>query len=217
MVLARASFPVTTLLRDYPFGVEPTKNSTFHALTFVDLVGKDAGLLVIHNGTQFFRRDAGGGISNLVMREWESFFTRDIGWPIYAEYRHVLVPHVPAEGTPEFRHADALRAAAALDRPLLCRVAIPQHGKLPPAMSFLAARPSNVMVTTLRRKSSGSLELRAVEVDGRPADAEITLGLSSSQAAETDLLGVKRADADLKDGRLRLKIDPWKIRTFEIT
>ena len=25
------SFPATTLLRDYPFGVEPTKNSTFHA------------------------------------------------------------------------------------------------------------------------------------------------------------------------------------------
>ena len=132
------SFPVTTFLRDYPFGVEPTKNPTFHALTFLDLVGKDAGLLVLHPGTQFFRRDKGNGISNLVMREWESFFTKDIGWPIYSEYRHALLPHVPAEGKPEFRNADCLRAAAALARPLLSRVAAPQHGELPATKSFLA-------------------------------------------------------------------------------
>ena len=155
--------------------------------------------------------------SNLVMREWESFFTRDIGWPIYAEYRHVLVPHVPAEGKAEFHNADALRAAAELDRPLLCRVAAPQKGELPLTKGFLSAGPSNVMVTTLRRKPSGQLELRAVEVDGRPADAEVAVGLSHAQAVETDLLGAKRADADLHDGRLRFKTDPWKIRTFEIT
>ena len=59
------SFPATTLLRDYPFGVEPTKNPTFHALTFVDLVGKDAGLLVLHPATQFFRRHQGGRGKNL--------------------------------------------------------------------------------------------------------------------------------------------------------
>lgn len=136
------SFPATTLLRDYPFGVEPTKNPTFHALTFVDLVGKDAGLLVLHPATQFFRRDEGGGISNLVMREWESFFTRDIGWPIYAEYRHALLPHIPAEGKPEFRNADALRAAAALAQPLLCHVAAPQQGELPTSKSFLVPAPA---------------------------------------------------------------------------
>jgi hypothetical protein len=211
------SFPATTVLRDYPFGVEPTKNPTFHALTFVDLSGKDAGLAVLHSGTQFFRRDAGGGISNLVMREWESFFTRDFGWPIYAEYRHALLPHIPAEGKPEFRNADALRAAAALARPLLCHVAAPQQGELPPTKSFLAAGPSNVMVTAFRRKLSGQLELRAVEVDGRPGDAEIALGVPHTQAVETNLLGAKRAEADLDAGRLRFKIDPWKIRTFEIT
>ena len=73
------------------------------------------------------------------------------------------------------------------------------------------------MVTAFRRKPGGKLELRAVEVDGRPGDAEIALNVPHAQAVETDLLGAKRADADLRDGRLRFKIDPWKIRTFEIS
>ena len=212
------SFPVGTVLRDYPLGVEPTKKPDLHALTFVDLVGKDAGLLWLHAGTQFFRREEGGGFSNLLMREWESFFSQDLfGWPLYSEYHHALLPHVPEAGNPEFRNADCLRAAAALTQPLLSHVAAPQQGELPTSKSFLAAGPSNVMVTAFRRKPSGPLELRAVEVDGRPGDAEITLGVAHTRAVETDLLGVKRAEADLSGGRLQFKIDPWKIRTFEIT
>ncbi len=212
------SFPVSTFLRDYPLGVEPTAKPKLHALTFVDMVGKDAGLLWLHAGTQFFRRDEGSGLSNLLIREWESFWSHDIfGWPIYSEYRHALLPHVPQAGKPEFRNADRLRAAAALARPLLCHIAAPQQGELPLTKSFLGAGPSNVMVTAFRRKPGGKLELRAVEVNGRPGDAEIALNVPHAQAVETDLLGAKRADADLRDGRLRFKIDPWKIRTFEIS
>ena len=39
----RPAFPVTQVLRDFPFGVEETKKATFHALTFVDLLGQDGG------------------------------------------------------------------------------------------------------------------------------------------------------------------------------
>ncbi len=73
----RPAFPVTEVLRDFPFGVEETEKATFHALTFVDLLGQDGGLLVLHPGTQFFRRDEQGVVGNLVMREWEfAFYAR---------------------------------------------------------------------------------------------------------------------------------------------
>ena len=160
------AFPASTLLRDYPFGVEPTNTPRFHGLSFVDLLGKDVGLLLLHSGTQFFRRDEGGGISNLVMREWESYFTREYGWPIYAEYRHALLPHgeagrsqegaQPAPGPLACNNADRLRAAAAFTRPLLTRVAVPQHGKLPKVKSFLEVSPNGVLVTALRRKPGGA-------------------------------------------------------------
>jgi len=75
------SFSVTKVLRDFPFGVEETKNPAFHAQTFVDLLGQDRGLLVLHAGTQYFQQEASGQVSNLVMREWESYFTHEYGWP----------------------------------------------------------------------------------------------------------------------------------------
>jgi hypothetical protein len=210
------AFPVTAVVRDFPFGVEPTGKPAFHALTFVDLVGKDGGLLLLHPGTQYFRReergDKRGAVSNLVMREWESHFTREYGWPIYAEYRHALLPHGG-----ELTNADRLRSAAAFTRPLLCRVGPPDRGDLPLTKSFLSASPSGAYVSAFLRKPGGRLELRVVEVEGRPAEAVITLNLPASKAVETNLLGAKLSDAPFKDGQLRFPLAPWKIRTFEVT
>ena len=86
-------FAPVSLVRDFPLGIEPTERQVFQARTFVDLVGQDAGLLLLHPGTQYFKRDSDGVFSNLVMREWESYFTGEYGWPRYSEYRHALLPH----------------------------------------------------------------------------------------------------------------------------
>ncbi len=205
------AFHVTSVLRDFPFGIEPTKHSNFHALTFVDLIGKDVGLLVLHPGTQYFRRDEKGAFSNLLMREWESHFTREYGWPLYAEYHHALVPH---DG--KLSNSDRLRAAKDFVHPLLSHVAPPQQGELPAAKSFVAVMPAGVELSALRRKPNKRLELRVVEVEGRHAQADMTLGFPVAEACETNLLGVKIADVASENSQLRLAVDPWKIRTFEI-
>ena len=71
-------------------------------------------------------------------------------------------------------------------------------------------------MTAFRRKPGGALELRALEVEGRPTEAEVVIHLPCGRAAETDLLGVKRGEAELTGGKLRFRIGPWQIRTFEI-
>jgi hypothetical protein len=207
----RPAFPVTEVLRDFPFGVEETKKATFHALTFVDLLGQDGGLLVLHPGTQFFRRDEQGVVGNLVMREWESHFTREYGWPIYAEYRYRLMPHGIG-----ITHSERLRAASAFSRPSFCVVAPTRHGALPPRKSFLEVFPGGVQLSALRRKTDGSVELRVVEVEGQRQEAALTLGFPAAAAAETNLLGLKVADAQLKHGTLRTTVERWKIRTFAL-
>jgi hypothetical protein len=207
----RPAFPITAVLRDFPLGIEETKNTTFHALTFVDLLGKEGGLLVLHPGTQFFRRDERGVVGNLVMREWESHFTREYGWPIYAEYRYRLMPHALG-----MTHSDRLRAASAFSRPPLCVVAPAGAGDLPLRKSFLEMTPAGVQLSALRRKPDAGIELRVVEVEGRRQDATLTLGFPAADAVETDLLGNKGADAPLKDGAIRIGVAPWKIRTFAL-
>jgi hypothetical protein len=207
----RPAFPATEVLRDFPFGIEETERSTFHALTFVDLVGKEGGLLVLHSGTQFFRRDEQGVVGNLVMREWESHFTREYGWPIYAEYRYGLMPHGVG-----MTHSDRLRAAGAFSRPMHCLAAPTRKGPLPPRKSFLEVVPAGVQLSALRRKTDGGLELRVVEVEGGHQEAALTLGFPAATAAETNLLGDKVANAPLKGGAIRTRVQPWKLRTFAL-
>jgi alpha-mannosidase len=204
-------FPVNGILRDYPFGVEETKNPAFHALTFVDLLGPGGGLLLLHAGTQYFQRDGSGRVSNLVMREWESHFSQEYGWPVYAEYRHGLMPHGG-----RLANSDRLRAAADFARPLLCVLRKTRAGDLPPSGGFLGVSPPGFALTAFRKKPSGGYELRLVEVEGRRADGDLSLRLPVSRAAATDLLGNRLGDADLRNGRLAVAADPWKILTFHL-
>ncbi len=204
-------FNATRVLRDFPFGVEETKNPSFHALTFTDLVGGGSGLLILHAGTQYFKREASGRIANLVMREWESYYSKEFGWPIYAEYRHGLMPH---RGS--FENADRLRAAAAFARPMACALQEPRRGDLPQSKGFLSVSSPGIEIAAFRRKLEGGYELRVVETEGRRSDASVAIRLPVSRASETDLLGNRLVDAKLQNRELAVGADPWKIITFHL-
>jgi alpha-mannosidase len=204
-------FPVMKVVRDFPFGVEETKQPAFHALTFVDLVGRDRGLLMLHAGTQYFRREVSGALSNLVMREWESYFSKEFGWPIYAEYRHALLPHGG-----KLSNADRLRAAAKFARPLACILQEPRGGDLPLCQGFLSVSPASVQLSAFRRKRDGGYELRVLETEGRRAEATVTARLPVGKAMETDLVGNRLGDTAFRNGQLTVVLEPWKIRTFHL-
>ena len=200
-------FKPTQVIRDYPLGVEPTKHHHLHALTFLDLVGEQDAMLVLHSGTQYFRRESDGAFSNLVMREWESYFTGEYGWPRMSEYRHALLPHMPG-----FSNAARLRAAAEFGQRLVTVVGKSHAGDLPSRKSFLSVTPENVQLSAFRRNERG-FELRVTEVDGREAEASVDLALPAVQAEEVDLLGKKVGEVGYRGGKLSFKMQPWKIRT----
>jgi hypothetical protein len=204
-------FPVTKVIRDFPFGVEETKNPAFHGLTFADLVGADRGLLVLHAGTQWFERRAAGRIANLVMREWEGYYSKEYGWPIYAEYRHALMPHGA-----KLDNAGRLRAAAAFTGQLACTLRKPGPGDLPPSGSFLDVSGPGVQLAAFRKKLEGSYELRVVETEGRRTEAGIAVHLPLSRAVQTDLIGNRLADIGIANGQWKVAVDPWKILTFHL-
>ncbi len=206
------NFQTSAVLRDFPFGVEPTSQREFHALTFADLVGGGNGLLLLHPGTQYFKWDTEGIFSNLVMREWESFFTGEYGWPRYAEYRHALIPHGAG-----FTHADCVRASAEFTQRLITVVGQPQKGSLPKRKSFITVGPDNVQLSAFRKKRDLGYELRVVEAGGQEAGAAIELGFPVNTALETNLLGSKVAELPRSGARLDFRLQPWKIRTFELT
>lgn len=207
----KPGFQPATVWRDFPFGVEPTVHARFHGLTFVDLAARDFGLLVLHAGTQYFRQEKGGAIANLLMREWESFWTGEYGWPRYAEYRHALLPHGA-----DFTHADRLRAAAQFGQGLLSVVGQPHPGDLPLDKSFLSVTPAHALLSAFRRREGNGFELRVVETDGRESAVSASLALPWASAVETDLLGNQTGTVEHRGSQLEFRIPPWKVKTFSV-
>jgi hypothetical protein len=205
-------FEPATLLRDFPLAIEPTENHAFHALSFVDLVGKGTGLLVLHAGTQWFSRDSKGTLSNLLIREWESRWTGEYGWPRYSEYRHALMPH-----RGDLTNAQRLRASAEFTQKMIPVLGPPRSGTLPRRKGFISVEPEGVQLSAFRKKSASKYELRVVETEGREVDSTVELAIPVAGAAETNLLGHKVADVSHSGSKLNFKIQPWKIRNFEVT
>ena len=98
------NFTPTTVLRDFPFGVEQCNKDAIDSLSFVDFVGSDGGLLLVHSGTQYFKRTGEKVFANLAMRDWHGIFMQKSGWPRKAEYRFALIPH-----DSDFNNSDRLR------------------------------------------------------------------------------------------------------------
>ncbi len=204
-------FQPASVVRDFPLGIEPTEGQVFQARTFVDLVGKDAGLLVLHPGTQYFKRDSDGVFSNLVMREWESYFSGEYGWPRYSEYHHVLLPY---EGN--ITNAERVRAAEAFSQKLITVVGRPRSGSLPQRKGFITVRPESAHLLELRAKERQGFEVRFVELEGKKGSASVELAVPMNGASETDLLGKKVAEVPTSAGKLNFELQPWRLRTFEI-
>lgn len=204
------AFAADEVYRDFPLGVEPTKHERLHGLTFADLTNADQGLLIIHSGSQYFRKESDGTWSNLVMREWESHFTGEYGFPNYAEFNHALLAHGR-----EMDNAQRIRAAIECDSRFLTAVSTVTSGKLPGRQSFVRISPDNVLLSAFRKRPDSGYELRLLETAGKAATAKVELGFAASHAVETDLRG--RVTGKPMDGReISLPMKPWQFRTLQI-
>ena len=206
------AFEPRSVIRDFPFGIEATEKRYGHALTFLDLVGDEAGILLLHPGTQYFKRRDDGTVSNLLVREWESHFSGEYGFPRYAEYRHALMPHGVG-----FTNEDRVRASGAFSHSFIAVVGPPGKGDMPARKGFVSVSPENVQLSALRKKPGCGMEIRVVEVAGKKADATMHLDLPFAGACETDLLGRKVADVSRHNDKISFHIKPWQFRTFELT
>jgi len=207
------SFKPTAVIRDFPFGVEATTKDAIDSLTFLDLVGPQGGLLIVHGGTQYFKRTMDGVFSNLAIREWNShFMPNQYGWPRVAEYRYRLVPHAH-----EFTNADRLRSAEAFDQRPQCRIEPLHTGQLAKQRSFASVDAKGILISSLRGVGNGAYEVRVIEQDGVPASAHLRLDLPLKKCAPCDFLGrTSGAYRSLDKDGIRVSLGPWQVRTFRL-
>ncbi|MFA5057621.1 MAG: glycoside hydrolase family 38 C-terminal domain-containing protein [Opitutaceae bacterium] len=206
------AFPPTAVIRDFPFGVEPCGKNAIDALNFVDLVGPRGGLLLVHSGTQYFKRSGETVFSNLAMRDWHGIFMKKSGWPRLAEYRFALVPHGP-----DFTNADRLRCVENFDQPPICLLEGLHAGRLVRQRQFISLSSTDLLLSAFHGVGQGAYEARVVEQDGRPARGRLSLDLPVKRYAPCDLLGQTLAPLQpTAGGAIPLALTPWQIRTLRI-
>lgn len=207
------AFAVESVLRDYPFGVELALKTTLTALSWLDLMAGDgSGLLVVHGGTQYFKRREDGSFANLVLREWESHFTGEFGWPRISTHRYVLRPHSGG-----FTNAERLQAAAGFDQKPLCVVLATSGGTLPKRRSFVEVEGEQAMLSAFRRPVMGErcCEIRLAESAGEGGTVRVKTTLPLNTAQPTDALG-ENPGPGVAAG-VTFKLEPWEIKNLRLS
>ncbi len=207
------AFHPEAVIRDFPFGVEAATKSAIDSLTFMDLVGPNGGLLVMHGGTQYFKRGSDGGFSNLLIREWNSHFQpNQYGWPRVTEYRYRLVPH----GN-ELTNAGRLRWVESFDEPPICVIEPLHPGRLAKRRTFATIDRGDVVVSSFRGVGNGAFEVRLVEQNGLRASVRLAMDLPVTGVAPCDFLGRTSGKyRPLDKGGLSASLGPWQVKTFRI-
>lgn len=193
-----------TFFCDHPFANSPTRKKELHGLTYLDIVGERTGLLVTHSGTQYFKIEE-NRVENLILREWESHFTQQYGWPTYAEYSYLLTPHSSC-----WTANQKLKQTRFLDdrEPI---IPLPvTEGALPDRHSFLEVKAENALLSSMLQNGD-KVQLRFLETDGQSGHLSLknSLGLYSCQ--KIDMLG---NGLESVKSALSLDIRPWKIDTY---
>jgi alpha-mannosidase len=126
----------------------------------------------------------------------------------------------------DWRSAETVRIGHEYNNPLLARVVEGQSGDQPATASFVAVEPSSVVLTTL--KPSGNALARQAAADVRPDDSVVmrlyeSSGLPSdvtirglwpfADAELVDLLEESSGPAEVRDGAIRLSLQPFQIAT----
>lgn len=203
-------FTPDRIVRDYPFGVEPTEQDEFFGLRFVDFISSDRGLLLIHEGSQYFKHHA-GGFRNLAMREWESCFGGEYGWPRMSDYRYRLVPH---DG--RITDADRWRHADAFDLPLVSAVSEGESGSLPAHSGGRMLRADDVVLSSLRPIEQ-DVEMRLFRCGENSAPVVITTDERVKTASCTNFLSEASAELSINRGEIELDLPAWRIQTVRLT
>jgi alpha-mannosidase len=202
-------FGINKVYRDVPFGVESAAKSTFHGFSFVDMVGDDRALMLVHSGTQYFKWKNGNILSNLLMREWNAVCG---GFQSYCEYKYFLIPHDIA-----ISNQDRLQMSMEMDYTAKAVVNRPAKGSLAKEMSLLGVYGEGVVTSCFRRKGDKGFEIRLFETEGKQTTVRVEFAIPVEEGYDTDLMG-NRIDQLQKAGgnSFEVVLKPWQITTLEV-
>jgi hypothetical protein len=127
----------------------------------------------------------------------------------------------------DWRSAETVRIGHEFNNPLDARLVEAHEGDLPATASFVEVEPASVVMTVLKpfgnalaRQAGGEADagdavvLRLYESSGLPADVTVRGLWPFAGAEQTDLLEESTRPAEVRDGEIRLALEPFEIATI---
>ena len=208
----RLGFEPEQILRDYPFGAEPCCQNAIHALTWINFVAPKGGLLLVHNGNQYFERVGSCGVQNLIMREWESHFTGgEAGWPRVSTSRYRLVTYNGA-----LSMAECHRQVREFDEPVICHIEPLHQGRVPAYSSFLSIDNPNVMLSAAKPNGDQLAHIRILNYSDSQQNTKIHLGNSRFDVSRADAHGRSKESIGQNKEDHSMSLRPWQIEDIAL-
>jgi len=206
-------------LQSIPFGaVERPLGVEYPAQDWVDLGDETRGMTLLNVGLAGNVATDGTLMLSLLrsedLRGYDEGRSSESGFELGVPrtFRYALVPHA---GT--WREAASFRRGLEWNAPLVVRKTTTHAGELPARFRFVEVADANVVLTSARPGSDGTLVLRLYEACGRATRAAtIRFAAKVTSACDADLL--ERAGTSLTaDGdALRVDFHPFEIKTLRV-
>ncbi len=210
----------TPILRDskviyeIPFGYieRPADGTEVPALRWIDLSDGEYGVSLLNNCKYGF--DAKGNTirMTLVRTSYSPDPKPDMG---IHRVKYSLYPHIDS-----WKKALTFRRGYEINHPLEAFIVMNPsviNGSKPEEFSFLRVTPENVVVSCVKMaEDSGGFIVRMYDATGDGADAELTISFKIRRAYESDLLERKVKPIDVRQGKIKVHLSPFEIKTIRI-
>ncbi len=126
-------------------------------------------------------------------------------------FTYSLFPHAG-----DHRHG-VVRAGYELNAPVLAAPVRAARGEWAARQSWIAADADHVVIDTVKRaEDDGAMVVRLYECHGQRGPCTLTLGVPASRVVETDLMEREEAELPVKNGKVRLEVTPYQLRTLKV-
>ncbi|MEK4004328.1 alpha-mannosidase [Paenibacillus sp. FSL H3-0333] len=128
------------------------------------------------------------------------------------EFTYSLYPH-----SGEWRQADVVREAAALNEPLLAISEAAHPGRYPSTHAWLAFQSGHVMLDTIKQAEDGSgTIIRLYEAAGSRESATLDWQDEDVRACRVNLLESKTGSVETSGGVIPLSFRPYEVQTLKL-
>jgi len=197
---------------EIPFGYiqRPSDGREVPALRWVDISDGEYGVSLL-NDSKYGFDVKGNTIRITLVRTSYSPDTR----PDYGEHE-ILYSIYPHKG--DWKEAQTFRRGYEVNHPLeSITVTNSSGGTLPDAKSFIQLRPENIVVSCVKEsEDSQGIIIRMYDATGEGAQAELILGFEADKACEVDLMEKEIAQLELENGKIKMSVKPFEIKTIAI-